>query len=107
MANPNLNLVLPAPGTSLFQGETDIATPSTAVIVIPATNEPSLAVMVRAKSGNAAVIYIGGSGVSTDGSDGFPILPGDTWRADVDHKMFPLYINAGATYGCHWQILVA
>jgi len=104
---PNLNLVLPAPGTALVQGETDIATPSTAVIVVPATNEPSIGMLIKAKSGNGGNIYVGGSGVSTDGSDGFPLAAGEAWMADLDHQKYPVYINATATDGCNWQILVA
>jgi len=106
--DPNTNPFLLVPGTKTVQGLTTLDVAGTAKILIPATNEPSLSILVIPRSSNTATVYLGGSAVtSTGGTDAIPIYA--PYSVDLDHRRSPLYINCASAggNGVFWQILVA
>jgi len=77
-------------GETLGHGQTTCTTAGTAVILLTATE--TIAVIIKAKSGNTGNIYVGDSDVTS--ANGYILGASEVVSIALDHKSDPIYINA-------------
>jgi len=77
-------------GTILGHGQTNVTTAGTAVILC--TSADTIGVLIKAKSTNDGMIYVGDSDVTT--ANGYILDAGEPVSIALDHASDNIYINA-------------